>query len=386
MASNIAKAAAVGALAMNGGGGGESSSSPDNAPRNDAARSSTVPECPAMPLAEYHQPDVCLTKPSRPSQGDESRRAIYNALRTSEYGASLVPNMQTVTCPLEVQSLENPSATRGFDTTWIVENTSTAPAVVAWVVNGMEYSPFQADMKAMDDPKAILKPGDWTSVPTFESFVYHVREIEEDGTAGNVVLQHRAGLVPVGNPHDYPCDASKPDVEPFDPDTGARKQEFRRTPTHQHRPCNTIDVGFRNQVGCPLHVYWANQLSDENVPDSGFNCGEKFKFHLGTKPSPQDFFEDWNSMTKFEGSYIGHTFVARLASDPTVVIDKYTLEPTRIIDCPNLKQKVQVTTKEEVAEAIIEAQGNILPLEEPGVGDNAATGAAASAAAGGVSG
>jgi hypothetical protein len=33
----------------------------------------------------------------------------------------------------------------------------------------------------------------WTSVPTFESFVYHVIEINEDGTRGDVVLQHRAG-------------------------------------------------------------------------------------------------------------------------------------------------------------------------------------------------
>ena len=36
---------------------------------------------------------------------------------------------------------------------------------------------------------------DWTSVPTFESFVYHVREIDGDGAPGNVVLQHRAGMV-----------------------------------------------------------------------------------------------------------------------------------------------------------------------------------------------
>ena len=30
-------------------------------------------------------------------------------------------------------------------------------------------------------------------MPTFESFVYHVIEINEDGTRGDVVLQHRAG-------------------------------------------------------------------------------------------------------------------------------------------------------------------------------------------------
>ena len=34
---------------------------------------------------------------------------------------------------------------------------------------------------------------EWASVPVYESFVYHVREIDEAGKAGNVVLQHRAG-------------------------------------------------------------------------------------------------------------------------------------------------------------------------------------------------
>lgn len=308
MASNLAKAAAVGALASNGGGD-----------TNGVNNSPVVPECPNPPLAEYHREDVCHRKPSRDRQGHQDRAMIYKALTESGTGATLVPNTQTVTCPLEVQSLENPSATRGFDTTWIVENTSSAPVVVSWVVNGIEYSPFEVDKSAMDDPRAILQPGDWTSVPTFESFVYHVRELEEDGSAGKVVLQvswkensfllhgrapffrttshfhptpipnkfqHRAGLVPIGNPHDYPCDASLPDVPPMDPNTGVTLPAFQRKKTHPFRPCNTIDVGFRNQVGCPVHMYWARGLAD--VPEEGFNCGEKFRFHLGTKPAPQD--------------------------------------------------------------------------------------------------
>lgn len=66
-------------------------------------------------------------------------------------------------------------------------------------------------------------------------------------------------------------------------------------------------------------------------------------------------------MTKFEGSYVGHTFVARLASDPKVIIDTFTLQPTRIVDCPNLKEKVAVTSKIETkeAEAVVEAQGTV---------------------------
>jgi hypothetical protein len=272
---------------------------------------------------------------------------------------------------MQVQNLENPSAIKGFDTTWIVENTASTPVVVSWVVDGVEWSPFKPDVKPMDDPNAILKPGDFAAVPTFESFVYHVREIsEETGDAGNVLLQHRAGLVPIGNPQQYMCDASLMDVEPVNPDTAERKIEYKRTRTHEHRRCNTIDIGFRNQVGCPLHVYWANQLAD--VPTEGFNCGEKFKFHLGTKPATQDFMFDWESSTKFEGTYIGHTFVARLASNPDIVIDSYTLGPTRVIDCPNMKQQVAAASREQ-AEAVVGAEGTIQPLEEQEI---AAAGAA----------
>jgi hypothetical protein len=291
-----------------------------------------------------------------------------------------VPNQQTVVCPLEVQNLNNPSTVKGFDTTWIVENTASVDVVISWVVDGVEWSPFEPDVKAIDDPNARLTPGDWQSIPTFESFAYNVREAIEDGSVGNVLLQHRAGLVAIGNPNQLSCDARQPDVEPVDPETAVREQVFSRTPTHRKRPCNTIDIGFRNQVGCPLHVYWANRLGD--VPSEGFTCDEKYKFHLGTKPATQDFMFDWESQTKFEGSYIGHTFVARLASNPDIVVDSYTLEPTRIVDCPDLKQQVAATSYEK-AEAIVGAEGIVQPLDEqvPGV----ARGGSMMAGMGGVS-
>lgn len=82
--------------------------------------------------------------------------------------------------------------------------------------------------------------------------------------------------------------------------------------------------------------------------------------------------QDWESSTKFEGSFIGHTFVARLASDPNVVVDSYTVKTTKIIDCPHLKQKVQTSSKEPpAAEAVVEAQGLVTPLEDQVMGDAA---------------
>ena len=148
-AAKITKAAAVGALAMNGG-------EIDN---NEPA--GPVPECPNPPLVHYHDQEICEAnlKPHRPPLGSHERRSIIEDLKNSGVGATLVPNQKTVICPLEVQSLENKGAVRGLDTTWLVENTATTPVVISLMINGVEWSPFKADVKPMDDPLAILQPG-----------------------------------------------------------------------------------------------------------------------------------------------------------------------------------------------------------------------------------
>jgi hypothetical protein len=111
--------------------------------------------------SRYHDVSVCRSKPNRPPEGHPDRRSIYHKLKLGGSGASLVPNTRTVTCPLggQLESLESPASVKGFDTTWIVENTSLKPVVMAWVINGIEYSPFTPDLKPMEDPKAFLNPG-----------------------------------------------------------------------------------------------------------------------------------------------------------------------------------------------------------------------------------
>eukprot|EP00534_Pseudo-nitzschia_fraudulenta_P003283 CAMPEP_0201118810 /NCGR_PEP_ID=MMETSP0850-20130426/2998_1 /ASSEMBLY_ACC=CAM_ASM_000622 /TAXON_ID=183588 /ORGANISM="Pseudo-nitzschia fraudulenta, Strain WWA7" /LENGTH=365 /DNA_ID=CAMNT_0047384245 /DNA_START=39 /DNA_END=1136 /DNA_ORIENTATION=- len=318
---------------------------------------STMPECPRKRLEKYHHAYACLSKPSRPPEGHEDRNMIYHNLLQGGIGASLVPDTKTISCPFgDVQSLESPKAVKGFDTTWIVENTSAKDVVLAWIVDGFEYSPFHPDLNPMEDYRAILRPGDWTSVPTFESFVYHAREIEEDGSLGRVVLQYRAGMIPLGANSGLPRDEDIIDPEPFFPESvgtaeqpDPRLEEVGRRPTNE-RPCNIIDIGFRNESGQPLAVFWANQLTD--VPGEGFSCAETYSFHLGTHTAPQDFMFDWGSRTKYEGSAIGHTFVARLASDPNVVIDTYTLQTTKIVDCPSQKINQVVMAPTENSELI----------------------------------
>ena len=122
--------------------------------------SASFPSCPSGVLKKYHHPEACLSKPSRPNGGDVTRNMTYKKLLNSGVGASLVPNEETRICPIhESESLESATAIQGFDTTWIVENTSTKVAVVAWVVKGVEVSPFEPNLSPMDDPKCLLQPG-----------------------------------------------------------------------------------------------------------------------------------------------------------------------------------------------------------------------------------
>lgn len=207
MASSLAKAA-IGALALNGGGEGVGNVNKPNVV--DTNENKIVPACPSPPLQKYHEQMVCLAR-SYQTPEKAVKLQTYRDFKAAGIGATMIPNQQTVICPMEVANLEDPYAAKGFDTMWVVENTSSTPVVVSWVVNGIEWSPFKPDAKPMDDPEAILKPGQFAGIPTFESFVYHVREISEDGTPGDVVLQHRAGMVPLRNLKKYPCDATLPE-------------------------------------------------------------------------------------------------------------------------------------------------------------------------------
>ncbi len=132
----------------------------------------TVQDCPIPPLSYFHDPIVCETRPVRPNQGSLERVSIIEGLKASGMGATMVPNQFTAVCPLNVENLESETAVRGLDSTWIVENTSSRTVVVAWVVNGIEWSPFKPDIKAIDDPQARVQPGQWLNVPVRRSLPF----------------------------------------------------------------------------------------------------------------------------------------------------------------------------------------------------------------------
>jgi hypothetical protein len=305
----------------------------------------------------YHADATCNREYFNEYKENVRRDQMYQSLR-KEGGAVRVPNVKTVTCPSngDPVNMIQTGSRQGYDTTWFVENTASVAVVLCWVdpVTGKEYSAVDSRIAPpVKDPKAILKPGEWKAVWTHEGHVFYAREIDpETGQAGRIVLQHRTGLYPVGEGVTG-LSCPNADVEPIETETGMLAPAFTRSvpPAKHLRRCNQIDIGFRNAANCPLHAYYIPDLHNRSGPSQ---CPkEEFKLHLGLEGTTPDFHWDWASNTKFEGSAIGHSFAFRLASNPSVLVETVTLEPTKVIDCP-------APTEESVVQ--ITADSIILPV------------------------
>lgn len=346
------------------------------------------PLCPTVNhyTAQYHQDNACDRAAQNGFKDALNRHGIQTRLQAE--GTGTVPSEQTTFCPQTVAPLTNSKASSGFDTVWLVENTASTPIVVAFMLEQpdgtyKEVSAFDIKISPPNhDPKAILQPDQWKSLQTYEGHVFHTREILKDGSMGQVLMQHRVGLIPVTNKygHELECDPNDPDPEPIvevEPGIVDRDPNFAREAPRTMRPCNVLDIGFRNQVGCPLNAYYSGMYQlkgavkprgnnlplgpDAVVHEEGHTpktCHEVFKFHLGLKEHTNNFMFDWESTTKYEGTYVGHNFVFRLAKDERIVVDSIALQPTKVIDCPGLKNQVTVGS-------INEAQAIITPLMQP---------------------
>jgi hypothetical protein len=293
----------------------------------------------------FHSDGVCDRSEYNAFKQSLNRHRIHKRLMVNN-DVNRVPNAQTVFCPLQVQDLtQTETNIPGFDTMWLVENTSSESVVLSFVdpKDGIEYSALTGTITPpQNDPKAIVPPGGSKAVRAYDGHVFHARTFNADtGALGPVVLQHRLGLIPVGlnAPDHLSCPLEDP--EPVVPETGELQPEFSRLPPRVFRPCNTIDIGFRNMAGCPLHGYYIAGSANSNSTNDAV-CQEKFRFHLGMNRQAPDFMWSWDSPTKFEGSFVGHAFSFRLASDPSVLVETVTLQPTRIVDCPELSSQAQV--------------------------------------------
>lgn len=302
----------------------------------ERVRASAVTVCPKKgSIADgikYHDNHVCNRDGYNVYKANVGRFDRIQAYRKIG-GLSTVPNQKTISCPVNgarVNMKDEHTPNVGFDTVWFVENHASTPVVVSYVnAQGTEVSARNPKISpATADPTAILRPNQWMAVYAFEGHEFVVREVLKGGLAGNVLLQHRAGLIPIGANFAMAagtiCDPAH-DIEPMVDET-TTAPVFQRTPTQLDRPCNTMDIGFRNVASCPLHGYY--------VKGEGDKCTEKFKLHLGVESTTTDFLHDWSSATKFEGTFVGHTFHFRLASNPTILVDTVTVQPIYVTDCP----------------------------------------------------
>jgi len=308
---------------------------------------------------KYHADATCDRASYNSFKGSLNRHIKYNQFKALGDGVSSVANQKTVKCPAAgavVNMHEEHQPAIGMDTVFFLENTASTPVVVSYldIHTGIEVSAKNPKISpAIADPTAILQPGSWMAVYAFEGHQFVVREVLKTGVAGNVLLQHRAGLIPVGVHADH-LECPLEDNEPIVNNT--RAPAFQRTEPANFRPCNTMDIGFRNVAPCPLHGYY--------VSGEGESCQEDFKFHLGVEKVTPDFMWDWKSPTKYEGTFIGHTFHFRSAANPAILVDTITLQPIVVTDCPTSKNAVAISVQGEAETAEI---GRLdLAYEQPG--------------------
>eukprot|EP00978_Attheya_sp_CCMP212_P005110 scaffold11298_cov50-Attheya_sp.AAC.1 len=145
--------------------------------------------------------------------------------------------------------------------------------------------------------------------------------------------------------------------------------------------CNVANKGFINEANYPVDLYFAGHLStvsnsnnhdkfnetsdcDENDSNNLPSCQQPFELHLGVHhdhnnndagwndPSQDAHhtLDDWESPLKYDGTYISHTFVARLHHDPSIIVQEYTVSPVIVRDC---------SIKEDNKESIIHQAGTV---------------------------
>jgi hypothetical protein len=96
--------------------------------------------------------------------------------------------------------------------------------------------------------------------------------------------------------------------------------------------CNVLRKAFINKVGCPIDIYFAPQNAQG---ESSIEC-EKFTKHLGSLgflAANNPNLDVHSSPLKFENTYNGHSFVARMAHDQSFVA-RIEIDHDIVRDCP----------------------------------------------------
>lgn len=285
-------------------------------------------------------------------EGAVHHESLYDALNPAVFGESndgalsLTHEQKTVICPEVAQNLYEGHVQYGAQTRFILKNTASDPVVVTYVHrNGTEYSAANAHFfPAFRDPDAMLASGVSKVFSVHEGHVFHVRDTE----TGELLMQHRAGLIPVENKYNRQI-PSCPDSESIDPvedEDGFRTMrkfpQWKPSQVDQFNEDVELDIGYKNNVRsesgapCPINLFFVRK--DDNGRRRPPQFLERFSLLLGGNKMATCQDEQWDAETKYERTFLGHEFVARLAHDDSVVVDYITVEPIKVQDCANKKK------------------------------------------------
>ena len=132
-----------------------------------------------------------------------------------------------------------------------------------------------------------------------------------------------------------------------------------RNPIHFDHGCNVLTKAFINKVGCPIDIYFTTQdinRGDEVEHNEGVhsdhNC-EIFTQHLGSlepflalDPTMRDLDDNWMSPFGLQATYNGHSFVARMSHDQSLVA-RIDLDHDVVTDCPGPKRFIALADASE---------------------------------------
>lgn len=378
-----------------------------------------APGCPSwdigVPVPPEHADDACdLTHENAPTR----RKLENDGLFFAKNSGSLqrLGDEQTWICPNDDAaaaglSADGDSVTTGALTRWVVRNGASNPVSVALVDptrNNLEVSAVNPKVHpAHHDPEAVLQPGQSAIVDTTYGALLHVRELVRVGNGvapGRVLVRHRPGTIPVGRTFapgaamvgvGSAAAAGQQQVQPASksaaaPDTTSSvpslKDAFsvgeetlliptqearsiqkdasqkRTRATFGSRKCNSINKLFANRSGRPLDVYYAGAVDmtvgggGGSAEHGGSTCNAQLICTLGTTTTGAT--QHGASNMHMENTYVGHKFVAKLRSDPSIVVEEFVIERTEVKDCPReRKARAGGSAKLDVAADVLHGEG-----------------------------
>lgn len=202
-----------------------------------------------------------------------------------------IPLEKTELCPTDshkANTFAHGNPTRAF-----FQNSASEPINLYWVTE-----------EGAEKHVAVLAVNETHNEKTVEGHVFHARSTKTK----ELLMRHTVGLYEFTNKQQLPCP------------TG----EFKQLIPQGNSPleCTHISKGFKNNVGCPINIFFWNGTHEELAAQ------------LGTAPIPADEEWDyvWNPSMHWEATYLTHRFYVRLSDGR--LIEERRVGKVPIVDCP----------------------------------------------------